>query len=94
MTQESHNALLNYINDLIYIGLASKIHDYYAFLLHLLQDLGLEVSDSKLVLPSTCVTYLGIQVDTIHRTISIPDEKLQDIKSLCRSWTGKRNCTK
>ena len=27
MTQESHNALLNYINDLIYIGLASKIHD-------------------------------------------------------------------
>ena len=48
---------------------------FYALLLHLLQDLGLEVSDSKLVLPSTCVTYLGIQVDTIHRTISIPYEK-------------------
>ena len=54
----------------------------------------MEVSNSKLVPPSTCVTCLGIQVDTVHRTISIPDEKLQDIKSLCRSWTDNRNCTK
>ena len=93
MTQADPNALVNYIDDLIYSGLPSKIHDSYAFLLHLLQDLGLVVSDSKLVPPSTCVTCSGIQVDTVHRTISISDEKLQDIKSLCRSWTDKRNCT-
>ena len=89
MTQKGHNALLNYIDDFIY-----KIHDPYAFLLDLLQDLGLEVSDSKLVPPSTCATCLGIQVDTVHRTISIPDGKLQDIKSLCKSWIDKRNGTK
>ena len=49
MQCHGHNALLNYIDNLIYIGLPSKIHDYYAFLLSLLQDLGLEVSKNKLV---------------------------------------------
>ena len=63
-----------------YIGLPSKIHESYTFLLSLLQDLGLEVSYSKLVPPSTCVTNLGIQVDTVHKT----NEKLQEIKMLCK----------
>ena len=41
MKCHGHNALLNYIADLIYIGLLSKIHESYTFLLSLLQDLGL-----------------------------------------------------
>ena len=94
MKKHNHNALLNYIDDLIYVGLPSKIHDSYNFLLSLLQDLGLEVGDSKLVPPSTCVTCLGIQVDTIHKTLSIPQEKLQEIKNLCKSWTHKTVVTK
>ena len=94
MKQHNHNALLNYIDDLIYIGLPSTIHDSYQFLLSLLQDLGLEVSDSKLVPPSTCVTCLGIQVDTIQKTLSIPDEKLQEIKNTCKTWTHKNVVTK
>ena len=73
-----------------YIGLPSKIHESYTFLLSLLQDLGLEVSYSKLVPPSTCVTNLGIQVDTVHKT----NEKLQEIKMLCKSWTHTKFCTK
>ena len=76
MKKHNHKALLNYIDDLIYIGLPSKIYDSYQFPLSLLQDLGLEVSDLKLVPPSTCVTCLGIQVDTL----SIPEKRLQEIK--------------
>ena len=53
MKCHGHNALLNYIDDLIYIGLPSKIYDSYQFLLYLLQDLGLEVSKKKLLPPST-----------------------------------------
>ena len=94
MKEHNHNALLNYIDDLIYIGLPSKIHESYKFLLSLLADLGLEVSDSKLVPPSTCVTCLGMEVDTVNKTLSIPVEKLKEIKTLCKTWTHKHTATK
>ena len=75
--------LLNYINDLIYIGLPSNIQASHEFLLQLLQDLGLEISHNKLVAPSMAAVCLGILVDSINRTISIPDQKLQEIVKLC-----------
>ena len=58
MKQHGHNTLMNYIDNLIYIGLPSNIHQSYQFLLSLLQDLGLQVSQSKLITPHTEVTCL------------------------------------
>ena len=75
MKQNGHNALLNYIDYLICIGLSSSIMHSVNFLLSLLQDLGLEVSQSKLVPPSTQVVCLGILIDIVQNTISIPSEK-------------------
>ena len=40
MKQHCHNALINYVDDLIYLGLPSQIHQSYQFLLSLLQDIG------------------------------------------------------
>ena len=79
MNKNGHNALLNYIDDLIYCGLPSIISTSYQFLLDLLQDLGLDINHKKLCPPRTKVVCLGILFDTIHRTISIPDLKLQEI---------------
>ena len=59
----------------------------------LLDELGLEVSPSTLVSP-TSVICLGIQVNTVERTLSIPDAKLSEIKQLCDQWAHKKNCTK
>ena len=64
--------LFNYIDDPIYTGLPSNIQNSFAFLLKLLQDLGLDISQKKLVAPHTSVTYLGIQIDMVTRTLSIP----------------------
>ena len=86
--------LFNYIDDLIYIGLPSKIDAAFAFLTCLLSDLGLEVSTKKLVRPSTSVICLGILIDSQHRTISIPPEKLTQIVNLCHLWAGKTYCSK
>ena len=85
--------LMNYIDDLIYIGLPSKIHQFYQFLLSFLQDLGLQVSQSKLVSPHTEVTCLGIVVNTIKSTISIPADKLQN-NNVCTHWNSKSTSTK
>ena len=37
---------------------------------------------------------LNLQFDTIHRTISIPDTKLQEICRVCENWLDKRMVTK
>ena len=56
----------------------------------MLQDLGLEVSQKKLVPPSTEVVCLGILINTVNKTISIPSEKLQEIKDMCETWKHTR----
>ena len=44
MAQHGHPHLHNYIDDLLYCGLPSKIYSAYEFLLQLLQELGLDIS--------------------------------------------------
>ena len=72
MKQKSHKALFNYNDNLIYVGQPSKIMHSYTLVLSLLQDLGLEVSQSKLVAPSTEDICLGILVNTAEKNSIIP----------------------
>ena len=58
MTSHGHKGLFNYIDDLIYTGLPSEIHNFYQFLLNLLQELGLDISRKKLIL-CYLLRYLG-----------------------------------
>ena len=72
MAQYGHPYLHNYIDDLLYCGLPSKIHSAYDFLHQLLQELGLDISHKKLHPPDTLMVCLGILFDTVNRTISTP----------------------
>ena len=76
------------------VSLPSKIQVTFNRLQELLQELDLTVSDKKLVPPSTQVTCLGIVVDTVALSVSIPAEKLSVIKSICVEWSSKQTCTK
>ena len=90
MQQKGYPYLQNDIDDLIYIGLPSSVNEAYQSLLHLVQELGLEISRKKLHPPDTKVVCL----DTIHRTMSIPADKLGQIMQVCEEWSDKRICTK
>ena len=94
MKNQGFPTMFNYIDDLIYVGLPHEIDQSFKFLQHLLQDLGLEVSSSKLVAPITQITCLGILVDIVAQTISIPSDKLCQIKRICSSWSTKTYCSK
>ena len=52
-------------------------------------DLGLTISQKKLVPPSTQVTCLGVLIDTVKGTISIPPDKLQDVTSTVLQWLSR-----
>ena len=86
--------LFNYIDDLVYTGLPSDIHQAFRFLKDLLAQLGLDISLKKLVPPDTSVTCLGILINTTNRTISAPPQKLSEIIDICNTWGTQTYCSK
>ena len=85
--------LFNYIDDLIGVELPDKAFDAYQFLLDLLIELGLPISRSKLVGPTSAVTCIGITVDAERGAISIDSHKLASIHQTCFHWLGKNKAT-
>ena len=90
MAKNGHNALMNYIDHLMYCGLSSTIDTYYQHLLNLLHDFGLDISIKKLCPPDTKVICLAILFDTVNGTISIRPDKLSEIVKVCHEWSDKR----
>ena len=86
--------VINYIDDVIGFGTVSTAKASFDTLQDLLQKLGFQISLKKLVEPTTKVTCLGVDVDTKTFTISLPDEKLTNIITMCKKWSGKSQCTK
>ena len=89
MAEHSYLLLFNYIDNLNYTGLPSQMDVCFTFLENLLAELGLETSAKKLVLPSTSITCLGILIDSIQKTVSIPQEELAELTQLCAQWSTK-----
>ena len=79
MRQQGFPYLHNYVDDLIYCGLPSNIHQSFETLLELLTQLGLTINPKKLVAPSTSLVRLGILINTATRSMSVPPYKLDSI---------------
>ena len=93
MSQEGHYCC-NYADDFLLIDGNEKCNLAFDRLSVLLPDLGFDISHHKTVQPSTKVICLGILVDTVSFTTSIPEEKLKKIKIICLGWAKKSSCTK
>ena len=86
MRQKGHT-IIDYIDDYVGVGVPSVAS--YATLLQVMSNLGLTVSEKKLVAPSMQVTCLGVMINTVEGTIAIPPEKLQQINDTVVDWFGK-----
>ena len=84
--------LYNYIDDLVYTGLPDEIQRSYNTLLALLQDLGLEISTSKLIEPTHIAVCL--EINSVNRTLQIPKDKLTQIQQICQQYVSKKKVTK
>ena len=52
----------------------------------LLRDLGLEESVDKAEAPTTLITYLGVEFDSVAMEMRVPPSKLQEVKSEIQLW--------
>ena len=64
MMRQHHFDVINYIDDILWIDVPSKIDASFDALHYLLHVLGFDNSLKKLESPCTCLNCLGILVDT------------------------------
>ena len=65
----------------------------YDCLLVLLCRLGLDVSQKNLCPPSKMAVCLGVEIDTVKCTISVPEDKLQRIRHMVDAWGNRHFCS-
>ena len=90
------NRQLHYLDDFLFVGAPSS-HECAASLqtaLQVCRRLVVPVAAHKTEGPSTCLTFLGIQIDSGAMQLSLAPDKLARIRGLVLSWRSKRSATK
>ena len=95
-------ALEHYLDD--FIGVSPPSHHvatssaamHKATLMTVFDNLGvpMAVGEDKNVGPTTVMTVLGIEVDSVAQVCRLPDEKLHSILDLLEVWSTRTTCTK
>lgn len=57
-------------------------------------ELGVPIADHKTEGPTTCLTFLGIEVDTRVGELRLPAEKLSRLQDLLHQWGDKKVCSR
>ena len=58
------------------------------------QRLGVPVAQKKCAGLAAVLVFLGVELDTNHMVIRLPEDKLHRTRSLVRDWLGKKACKK
>ena len=60
----------------------------------LCEDLGFPVAPDKVVGPSTTLTFLGIELDSVSLVMRLPKSKLEHLKASLGRWLGRNSARK
>ena len=60
----------------------------------LFSNLGVPLAVDKQEGPTSCITFLGIEINSANMSIRLPSDKLHDILVEISAWARKRKCTK
>jgi hypothetical protein len=82
-------AVLHYIDDFLIAVPRGGMEAKHLFL-RLLEVLGIPYKPSKLEGPTTRLVFLGITLDTVAMTASIPNSKKEELLELMKEWRKKR----
>ena len=56
--------------------------------------LNIPLATEKVVGPTTCLTYLGIEIDTVDFTLRLPHDKYHKLLTMLEGWGARTVCTK
>ena len=91
--QEGHEAV-NYIDDFEAAETANKAWEAFYKLGNIISDIGLQEAADKASPPSHVMVFLGLEVNTIDKTICIPTHKMEDIRLELGKWQSRKVASK
>ena len=97
MLEKGTNPIWNYLDDFWTCGLPAPSTGCKTNLDTMLQaceDLGFTVNPDKTVQPSTTLTLLGIELDTLQQEARIDLERLRETSAMLDDWVTRKTCTK
>ena len=65
-----------------------------AILIQTFDRLGLPVAWEKLEGPTTCLTFLGLEIDSVALELRLPRGKLLELRQTVASWLDRTDCRK
>lgn len=91
--QQSIGSIIHYVDDFLIISKSDGQRELRQFL-RILNILKIPYKESKLEGPSTCIIFLGVQIDTVTMSISVLPQKRQKIRGLLNDWEIRKWCIK
>ena len=89
------NFAIHYLDDFLIIGApaSSECRAALQIVLDVFSKLGLPLAVEKLDGPTTCLEFLGFELDSRLLEIRLPLRKLTELQLLIRQWVGRKLCT-
>ena len=96
LEQRGVSDVSHYLDDFITIGPPSTIQcaTNQNIITDTCKELGIPLAPHKSVGPTTCLVFLGIEIDTIAMELRLPADKLSNLKLLLAEWQFKKVCTR
>ena len=88
--------VIHYLDDFLIVMSADTNQGEHALriLLETFECLGLPVAWDKLEGPSTCLTFLGFELDTRRMETRLPSHKLEETRREVQQWIGRKSATR
>ena len=83
-----------YLDDVIGVASPSKANSAFMSLKNLITTLGLPINEDKVSEPVQELTCLGIHINSKTGELTIPHQKIQEIKQLCKDWASRAYATR
>ena len=96
MFRNGVSSAIHYLDNFLFCGAAGsgKCAQNLASALTTCRDLGVPVAEHKTQGPSTVLTFLGIEIDTVHMQFCLPSEKMARLQDVLLSWSTHQGGTK
>ena len=91
---QCHTFVIHYLDDFLLVGPpgSGQCANALERSLVICSRLGIPIAPEKVEGPSTTLTFLGIELDSLSWEARLPKEKLFRIHSMVQEWSGRKSC--